>query len=258
MNFENTFFAGGDSEEIHKNLHRTAVLYRGIASGLINSFTFDDIDRLLTVQGIGHPYIFLLNSKHGIKKMPFYPYTEIFHRVFSPTKTIKQYMSDGTTVFIHDLHRHHPVIAATHQYVKQKLKYLDKTVCFLSPPNSQATKPHADDHPNLVVQISGRKHWQVWKEIDEEELGTKRSVKEADEWLSGLTQITPPIVDKALNPGDVLVVPQRFLHTAWTLNEHSLSIVFQIRCCNFDHTLRNLYATQKKEVGMQSDYTEVF
>ncbi len=257
MKFENTIFNTDDPGELHRELHRSAILYKGIALDLVDTLTPDDLDRIITIQGIGHPYVFLLNTKRGIKKMPFYPYTEIFHRVLSPIKAIREYINEGTTLFFHNMQNHHPVIAALHNQLKRKFPSLDKTVCFLSPANSQATRPHADDHPNIVFQIAGAKHWQVWEAVEEEQLKGVGSVDAMDQLLGKMAASNTPIIDEVLRPGDVLVVPQRFLHTALTREEYSLSIVFQIRCCNLDLGLEQYYEDQIAGSESEHEFVEI-
>lgn len=231
-NLLNSIVQPFNAERFHKNLHSNAYFFRGVAPDIVGSFNPEEIDRLLTIQGIGHPNIFLLNSKHGIKKYPFYPYSDGFTRLYSPARVIHEYMTEGTTIMVHNLHNHHPVIAALHAHVREVIKALDNTVCFLTPTNSQATIPHADDHPNLVIQLAGKKLWTIWDIVEEIDIEAAPSVKDLENFLTSKGEEKPPIVKAFLEPGDAVLVPQRFLHTARTFESYSLSIVFQIRCCN--------------------------
>jgi ribosomal protein L16 Arg81 hydroxylase len=250
INFHNTIFDSSD-DVIHHHLHSTPSLFPSLGKNVCALFNIDDVDRMLTIQGIAHPSIFLMNRKRGIKKFPSYPYTETFLRIHSPIKTIQQFIREGTSILLHDLQNHHPAISRLHTSMKRQFKYLDKTVCFLSPPRSQATRPHCDSHPNIVLQLSGYKKWFVWDHVPFEDLKLATSVKDMEDLLERKAAFQKPIIEVTLTPGDVLFVPQRFLHTATTLDQHSLSIVFQIRCCNpqqvCEHAFEKFAAVQAEE-----------
>jgi hypothetical protein len=227
------FHSLGD-EKAHLDLHSVPTLRRGEAIEIVDTFSIDDVDRLLTIQGMGHPNLYLHNSTRALKRYHFYPYSDAFTRLYSPSRVIRDYIMNGTTVLVHNLHRHHPVIASLHNDLRRACATLDKSACFLSPPHSQATTPHADDHPNVIVQLFGTKLWTIWDLVLEEEIAAAKSVKQLVEMFISRGRQKTPVVNDVLEPGDVLIVPQRFMHTARTLDNHSLSIAFQIRCCTVD------------------------
>lgn len=85
---------------------------------------------------------------------------------------------------------------------------------YVTPPSSQAVRPHADDRDVFVVQLCGSKHWRVYGDppiklpYTEEQVG-KENFEVPPEVLS-----RKPLIEVELQPGDVLYMPRGFVHEA--------------------------------------------
>ena len=75
---------------------------------------------------------------------------------------------------------------------------------------------HWDPHEVLVLQLSGRKRWQVFAPTRLNPLG--------DDSEKALPPSGPPLWDGILNDGDFLYLPRGFWHVAYPLDEPSLHI----------------------------------
>ena len=86
--------------------------------------------------------------------------------------------------------------------------------CYLTPPNSQAVPPHADDRDVLVIQLVGSKDWRVYQNVPvpfpypHEQVG-KQGLPVPTEILEGPTALLT-----TMRPGDVLYMPRGFVHEA--------------------------------------------
>jgi len=82
---------------------------------------------------------------------------------------------------------------------------------YLTPPNSTAFDSHWDFMDVIIVQVVGKKYWNVAKRptvyLSTEELKYKPSVEEANE---------PYYPTFVMEPGDALYIPRGFLHNAST------------------------------------------
>jgi len=85
---------------------------------------------------------------------------------------------------------------------------------YLTAPDSQAVSEHADDRDVLVIQVHGSKEWTVFQRIPipypypEEQVG-KGGLSVPPEVLQG-----PVLINKTLQPGDVLYMPRGYVHRA--------------------------------------------
>lgn len=90
---------------------------------------------------------------------------------------------------------------------------------YLTPPGSQAVPPHADDRDVLILQVYGKKRWQVYRNIPipypypHEQVG-KDGLEVPPQVLEG-----PCLVDCVLREGDVLYMPRGYVHQAQTLSD---------------------------------------
>lgn len=96
---------------------------------------------------------------------------------------------------------------------------------YLTPPNSQAVKAHADDRDVLVIQIKGKKRWKVYRNVpisfpySHEQVG-KNGIPVpsfvTDRISSTETKASEVLIDCILNEGDVLYMPRGYVHEAST------------------------------------------
>jgi ribosomal protein L16 Arg81 hydroxylase len=77
---------------------------------------------------------------------------------------------------------------------------------------------HWDAHEAFVLQLSGRKRWQVF--------GQTRIDPLADDIETAQPPKTPPIWEGVLSDGDVLYLPRGFWHVAFPLDEPSLHMTW--------------------------------
>lgn len=93
---------------------------------------------------------------------------------------------------------------------------------YLTPPRSAAFDLHFDTHDVFIWQQSGTKHWTVFGQESENPRHEQRfrvNIPVREQLLRD-----GPIIDKALEPGDVLYIPSGFLHSGRCLDEHSLHL----------------------------------
>lgn len=91
---------------------------------------------------------------------------------------------------------------------------------YLTPPGTQGFAPHYDDIEAFILQLEGKKHWRLYSpRSDSEKLPRFSSGNFTD------TDVGEPILEKTLEPGDLLYFPRGTIHQAKTVgDEHSLHI----------------------------------
>jgi bifunctional lysine-specific demethylase and histidyl-hydroxylase NO66 len=90
---------------------------------------------------------------------------------------------------------------------------------YLAPPQTQGHTAHYDPHDVIILQVSGRKHWQVY--------GRAPDVSGRPE-LAAIGPAARPSIDTVLTSGDALYIPRGWVHVADTADDISLHVTVGI------------------------------
>lgn len=90
---------------------------------------------------------------------------------------------------------------------------------YLTPPDSQAVPPHADDRDVFVIQLVGQKHWKVYGTVPIPYPFPHEQVGKAGLDISPQVLTGPCLHDTVLKPGHVLYMPRGFVHEARTCDQ---------------------------------------
>ena len=130
-----------------------------------------------------------------------------------------------------------PWIAAFCQDLQQSFPHVYANT-YLTPPDSQAMNPHADDREVFVVQLCGSKQWRVFEQVPieypypHEQVG-KNGLPVPPQVLEGNLAISA-----ILKPGDVLYIPRGHVHQARCTDSFSFHVTIAI--ATFDWTLAGM------------------
>jgi len=113
---------------------------------------------------------------------------------------------------------------------------------YLTPPASRGLGVHHDTHDVFVLQVHGRKLWQVWDAAVPFPLPHQRKLPPGAEVPVGV-----PLVDAELGPGDCLYVPRGFRHAARTAETASLHLTVGISTHNWNEILREVVELATEE-----------
>jgi hypothetical protein len=151
---------------------------------------------------------------------------------------------DGCSVVLNHGDLLSPWIAALCQDLQKSFPHAYANT-YLTPPNSQAVPPHADDRDVLVLQLVGSKVWKVYETVPvpypypQEQVG-KEGIPVPPQVTEG-----PLAVSTTLQPGDVLYMPRGFVHEAHC--QDNLSFHLTVALATHDWTLAGIMsqATEK-------------
>ena len=91
---------------------------------------------------------------------------------------------------------------------------------YLTPGNvSQGFAPHYDDIEAFVLQLEGKKRWRVYNPVNMAETLPRESSKDLE-----VDQLSEPVLDITLEPGDFLYMPRGWVHQAVTTRERTHSL----------------------------------
>jgi ribosomal protein L16 Arg81 hydroxylase len=101
------------------------------------------------------------------------------------------------------------------------------SVVFITPTNSQALSPHTDPDDLFILQFEGRKHWKVY--------GWDPFWRDAER-----REPPPPALEVELTPGDLLYVPQHWIHAASAGEHFSYAMTLGFRPVSWAELLKSL------------------
>lgn len=148
---------------------------------------------------------------------------------------------DGCSVVLNHADEQCPYLAAICEDLQESLPHAYANT-YLTPPDSQAVPPHADDRDVLILQIHGSKRWKIYKKIPvpypypHEQVG-KDGIAVPSQILEGEL-----LMDCVLRPGHVLYMPRGYVHEASTLAEIP-SYHATVALATHDWTLAGLLTT---------------
>ncbi len=104
---------------------------------------------------------------------------------------------------------------------------------YLTPGRSRGFDLHYDNHCAFIIQLRGCKDWQVFSPVQELPL-------ERCEQPLPRAELTGPLLDISLEPGDVLYLPRGFPHCASTGTESSLHLTVSVRAVTWAEAIGEL------------------
>ncbi|CAJ1923173.1 unnamed protein product [Cylindrotheca closterium] len=153
---------------------------------------------------------------------------------------------DGCSVVLNHGDLLSPWIAAICQDLQSEFPHVYANT-YLTPPDSQAVPPHADDRDVFILQLVGSKQWKVYERVPipypypDEQVG-KEGIPVHPTILNG-----PLCIDTTLQPGDVLYMPRGFVHEA-SSPSNDLSFHVTIAIATHDWSLAGLISRETNRI----------
>ncbi|HEU4508547.1 MAG TPA: cupin domain-containing protein [Pyrinomonadaceae bacterium] len=128
---------------------------------------------------------------------------------------ITQELNNGATLVLDAVDELHEPLRALAEALELFFHERIQINAYSSWRTSRGFDLHWDDHDVFILQVSGRKQWQVH--------GMTRAYPLAGD-PKAPKPTGPPLWDNILEPGDLLYIPRGFWHVAYPLNEPTLHL----------------------------------
>ncbi len=192
------------SEYRHKRWFLTSVKHR---SALLDS---NNIETLVsTHQAWGSPVFAAKRSNQSVTLEPA-----------TASDTLHQHIRDGFTIVLKEVDREHAKLRDLCCQLAVELGARVKANAYYTGAETTGVQPHCDYHDVFIIQLAGKKSWDIFEDpVDHPDVGS-RSLLE-DRLSLGGRRIEDTVT---LEPGNVLYVPRGHFHQTKTLDEASLHI----------------------------------
>ena len=199
-----------------------APLYRpgADAAGYADLFSLGDVDHILSATTPRHPAFRLVKDGRALDPRS---YTEPGRVGGQPVDDLAdpgrvfELFHDGATIVLQSLHRFWPPLVRLARDLELALTHPVQVNAYVTPPAARGLGVHHDTHDVFVLQVHGRKRWEVHD----------------PDGAPG-----DPLVAAELAPGDCLYVPQRFPHAAWTAAAASVHLTVGVVPVTWAEVLR--------------------
>lgn len=192
------------------------------ASGRFESLLpWEALNRLLVQHRLDEPRLMLFQDGHPIRTSSFISYGP---QRKNPSKTIPQlhpeelttHLRNGATLVLDNVDEIYSPITELVEGLERSLRLRANANIYAGWHTSNGFDLHWDDHDVFIVQVWGKKRWQIYGVTREHPLGTDIEPNRE--------KPTEPIWEGILASGDVLYIPRGVWHVAFPLDEPTLHI----------------------------------
>jgi len=222
----------GDPDRFVGQFWARAPLYRPAAdaAAFADLFSLGDVDRILSSTTPRYPAFRMV--KDG-KQLNPRSYTRSGRVGGQPVDDLAdpggvyELFHGGATIVLQSLHRFWPPLARLARDLELALTHPVQVNAYITPPASRGLGVHHDEHDVFVLQVYGRKQWDVHDPDGKPE---------------------DRLVVAELAPGDCLYIPQRFPHVAWTAATASVHLTVGVVPTTWGDVLRRAVMSVLEDV----------
>jgi hypothetical protein len=127
-------------------------------------------------------------------------------------------LADGATLILHSVEEFSPAVRSLSESFRDALQARTHVNLYASWRSENGFDLHWDTHEVMVLQLHGRKQWQIFAPTQEAPLDVGVPPRPTG----------PPTWSGLLNAGDILYLPRGWWHVANAVNEPSLHLTFGI------------------------------
>jgi ribosomal protein L16 Arg81 hydroxylase len=165
--------------------------------------------------------------------------SEIEHEKTKSHGALKDFFIQGSTIRIKGIEKHSGPLAELCRNIEQELGFPTRANLYCTPAGARGFDLHFDTHEVLVLQLLGKKKWQVFEstfrlpleyvpplpfEDDRAALKRARGGRQAGQDGISEAELGRLALEVSLEAGDCLYLPRGFVHQAESLDEASVHL----------------------------------
>lgn len=209
-----------EADFLARTFQRDFLHISGDPDKLRELFSWDDLNRILEEHRLEPPLVLLRKDGKDIDPAEYLdrirtPYENSLP-IINPAK-LAALMRDGATLSLHEMHWIHRPLSLLLGNLGRQFTGPCDVIGFASFGSTRAIAPHEDGDDQFILQLAGRKHWQVYGPNEPNPI--RKPI-----WHESTEPKRPPIWEGMLNAGDVLYLPRGWWHEVRSVNEPSLHL----------------------------------
>ena len=209
----------GDAKRFLDHHWARAPLHRVSAdeSGFADLFSLDDVDHLVSSTAPRLPTFRLVRDGRPLEPARYTRTAKIGGRtvagVGDPRRVFEEF-DRGATIVLQGLQRYWPPLTRFCRSLELELTHAVQANAYVTPARSRGLGVHYDTHDVFVLQLAGRKAWEVYPPVLPDPLPTQP-------WSADRGAPGAPCLSAELRAGDCLYIPRGYLHSAHAQQELS-------------------------------------
>ena len=216
----------GDAKRFLDHHWGRAPLHRVAAdeSGFADLFSLDDVDHLVSSTSPRLPTFRLVRDGRPVEPGRYTRTATIGGRTVSgvgdPRRVFEEF-EGGATIVLQGLQRYWPPLTRFCRSLELELTHAVQANAYVTPARSRGLAVHYDTHDVFVLQLAGRKAWEVYPPVLPDPLPSQP-------WSAERGTAAEPCLAAELRAGDCLYVPRGFLHSAHAQQELSAHLTIGV------------------------------
>jgi bifunctional lysine-specific demethylase and histidyl-hydroxylase NO66 len=217
----------GDPDRFAREHWARAPLYRPGAdpAGFADLFSLADVDHILSLTTPRFPAFRMVKDGRQLDPRSYTRSGRVGGQPvndLADPAAVYELFHGGATIVLQSLHRFWPPLVRLSRDLELALTHPVQVNAYITPPASQGLGVHHDEHDVFVLQVHGRKQWDVHDPDGRPE---------------------DRLIEAELGPGDCLYIPQRFPHAAWTAQTASVHLTVGVVPVTWADMLRRAVAS---------------
>ena len=192
-------------------------------------FSIGDVDQILSSTTPRHPAFRMVKDGRQLDPRSYTRSGRVggqpVHDLADPGRVYEQFHA-GATIVLQSLHRFWPPLARLGHDLEFALTHPVQVNAYVTPPASRGLGVHRDTHDVFVLQVHGRKQW----DVHDPDGGPDDRLISAE-----------------LAPGDCLYIPRRFPHAAWTTEAASVHLTVGVVPTTWADMIRRAVTTTAED-----------
>lgn len=175
-------------------------------------FSFDDVDALIASAMLRAPAFRMVKDGTPLPAERYTKSGRVGSRPLTdladPGKVFEEFRL-GATLVLQSVHRYWPPLTAFCRDLELALTHPVQVNIYVTPPASRGLGVHHDGHDVFVLQVFGRKQWDVYDVGDDDGRGER-------------------LIAAELQPGDAMYLPRAYPHAARTTETPSVHLTIGV------------------------------
>lgn len=192
------------------------------AAAFADLFSLADVDALISSAALRAPAFRMVKDGRPLRQEVYTKSGRIGSKpvadLADPGRVFEQFRL-GATIVLQSVHRYWPALTRFCRELELALTHPVQVNIYVTPPASRGLGVHHDGHDVFVLQVHGRKQWDVFEVGDDEGAGDRRIAAE-------------------LSPGDALYLPKAYPHAARTAETASVHLTVGVLSTTWRDLLR--------------------
>ena len=239
----------GDAQSFLDHQWARAPLHKQSAdgSGFADLFSLGDVDHLVSSTSPRLPAFRLVRDGRPLDPARYTRTARVGGRPVSgvgdPRRVFEEF-DGGATIVLQGLQRYWRPITRFCRGLELELTHPVQANAYVTPARSRGLGVHYDTHDVFVLQLAGRKAWEVYPPVLPDPLPSQP-------WSSDRGAAGDPCLSAELHAGDCLYVPRGFLHSAHAQDDLSAHLTIGVHTQTWHDVVKLLVARTADDAGFR-------